>query len=357
MFEGKDNREIHTWVEGRLSAYLDNQLSSLERAQVDRHLRECGQCQRAFDSLSWTVSLLKQAPAPALPRSFTLPVPKPSTRAPIIGLSALRLATALATLVFVALVGVDLILQFAGAPMTASAPSAREAMPATVATSQPTLSIAQVQPTPTPVPPSPTTRPQTEAADAMTLPQGAQATAAPPPAALPPQPLPTRAPAATSAPVPAAKNSPTVGAPRLFAQPGQPTKTAPLTKTPKPIYGRGGGGPDAPETGFPKAGALESTLATPGPSPSPTVQAVPSPTAQAIPSPSPLPTVTVPPAPPTTQPTPAALANVQPTPGPVETFRAAEPADEFLTPLRIGQLAALFLAAFLAALVLLLRRR
>ena len=72
---GRSSSNSHTWVEARLSAYVDEQLDARERAQIEKHLSACARCQAQLESLRWTIDLLKHAPAPALPRSFTLPVP------------------------------------------------------------------------------------------------------------------------------------------------------------------------------------------------------------------------------------------------------------------------------------------
>ncbi|HEX7593570.1 MAG TPA: zf-HC2 domain-containing protein, partial [Anaerolineae bacterium] len=112
MAERKFSATEHAWVEERLSAYIDNQLAPLERAQLERHLRDCVRCQASLASLRWTVSLVQQAPAPALPRAFTLPVP--ARHAPAFGFGLARLATVAATLLLFAVIGVDAISQLGG---------------------------------------------------------------------------------------------------------------------------------------------------------------------------------------------------------------------------------------------------
>jgi anti-sigma factor RsiW len=56
----------------QLSALLDRQLSTEERAASNAHLESCQQCQRALASLRQTVALLRSMPQPAAPRSFAL---------------------------------------------------------------------------------------------------------------------------------------------------------------------------------------------------------------------------------------------------------------------------------------------
>jgi len=57
----------------QLSAYLDGELSLAEREALERHLPTCARCQQALAELRVVRRLLHAMPAPALPRSFTLP--------------------------------------------------------------------------------------------------------------------------------------------------------------------------------------------------------------------------------------------------------------------------------------------
>jgi len=124
MFGQKNSSELHTWVEERLSEYIDNQLAPNERGRVERHLIDCAQCRASFESLRWTVSLVKHAPAPVTKRSFTLAVPP--QRQPSFAFGFARLATALATLLLFAVIGVDLITQFGSAPTARQAETAAQ---------------------------------------------------------------------------------------------------------------------------------------------------------------------------------------------------------------------------------------
>lgn len=68
----------------RLSAYLDGELSAEERANLEAHLSGCAECARELAALRQTKALLGALPAPALPRSFSLPEklrPLPAPRA------------------------------------------------------------------------------------------------------------------------------------------------------------------------------------------------------------------------------------------------------------------------------------
>jgi anti-sigma factor RsiW len=153
--------DMHAWVEERLSAYIDEQLAPDERTRIDSHLAECARCHASLESLRWTVSLLKLAPAPAMPRSFTLPVPRTESKVGGSSFAFLRGATVLATLLLCLVVGLDLCSQsrfgFASAP-SAPMPAAQFAAPtqnialAPAATSAPTSVPAAAPIAPTTAP-------------------------------------------------------------------------------------------------------------------------------------------------------------------------------------------------------------
>jgi negative regulator of sigma E activity len=66
----------HNWDQQReqLSALLDNELSEQERAELTAHLSTCAACRAELESLRRTSALMRALPAPALPRSFVLPL-------------------------------------------------------------------------------------------------------------------------------------------------------------------------------------------------------------------------------------------------------------------------------------------
>lgn len=147
----RSSSDIHAWVEERLSAFIDNQLAQDERVRVTSHLGDCARCRASLESLQWTLSLVKQAPAPALPRSFTLPVTREESQAGGLSFAFLRAATAIATLLLCLVIGLDLFSQtrfgVAQAP-SAPLPAAQFAAPtqnvalAPAATSAPTSASA-----------------------------------------------------------------------------------------------------------------------------------------------------------------------------------------------------------------------
>jgi len=57
----------------QLSAFVDRQLSSEERAVFDAHMSNCQQCQHNLADLRLTVALLRAMPEEQVPRSFVLP--------------------------------------------------------------------------------------------------------------------------------------------------------------------------------------------------------------------------------------------------------------------------------------------
>ena len=65
---------MDAYVEERLSDYLDGTLSDQERQIVEAQLAASERARVSYESLRYTVNLLKQTPAPVLPRQFTLPV-------------------------------------------------------------------------------------------------------------------------------------------------------------------------------------------------------------------------------------------------------------------------------------------
>lgn len=316
----------HLWVEERLSAYVDNQLAPLERAQLERHLRDCARCQASLTSLRWAVALLKQAPAPAVPRQFTLPLPAQTRRAPAYGFAFARFATVVATLLLFAVFGIDMISRLGGG-FSASAPAPvalREAVQPTSVALAPTEPVSAAQPAAPTAAPAPAFAPT--AARPPTL-------AAPPaPAALPPS-APTEitglggAPAETSA----ADN---------MAKSAAATSTTARVQAPA----RAPAGSATPAATSLAAGAVSVPTATSVPA---TVTPPPTATVTAVP-----PTATPPPP----SPTPAVQALVQPTVASLPP-RQVETAAPVVEPLRVAEIGLFFFVMFFGALTIMLRRR
>lgn len=150
MFGSLPNRgrSEHEWVEERLSAYIDGELSAKETARVEKHLQECQACTENLATLRQTVSLLRELPTVPAPRSFAVrpaPVrPKARVAARGWGYGLLKAATALAALLLVLLIGGDLGLQFIGGfRLAAPAPMAPAAEVALAPSALPTITTME----------------------------------------------------------------------------------------------------------------------------------------------------------------------------------------------------------------------
>jgi hypothetical protein len=315
----------HAWVEERLSAYTDNQLAPLERAQLERHLSNCARCQASLASLKWTLALVKQAPAPALPRSFTLPVPAPARRAPSFGFGFAGLATVLATLLLFAVIGVDFISRLGGGlAVSAPAPAALQnaARPTSVALAPSQAQDQAKEATPT-SPVRPLVAPQPTAAPAASSP--AQPAALPPAPASAPPPAPTEVTGRGAAPE-TSDTSATSSAKSAGSTP--PISRAPAVAPRGPIT--------------PTLAVGAASLATPVPptsTPLSTATTVPNSTAVAKPSL-----------------TPNVQAFAQPTIAPLPP-REAETPQQVISPVRVAEVGLFFFVVFFAAITVLLWRR
>jgi hypothetical protein len=119
LFRKSSERTEHTYVEERLSAYLDGELSPRERKVVERHLLGCQACRWNLETLRQTVQWTKELPTVRVPRSFTIPVPAQPARVAHRGwsLPLLQGATALvAVLLFLVVAGDMLLNTFIAAP-------------------------------------------------------------------------------------------------------------------------------------------------------------------------------------------------------------------------------------------------
>ncbi|MDH3944505.1 MAG: hypothetical protein OEV06_10470 [Anaerolineae bacterium] len=92
-----------------LSAYLDGELPDKQRIDLEARLLENDDLQAAFDRLRWTRALLRNTPRLIRKRSFTLTPEMAAAHAKPTGLfPTMRLVSALATILFVIVVGGDL---------------------------------------------------------------------------------------------------------------------------------------------------------------------------------------------------------------------------------------------------------
>ena len=108
----KGKRE-HRYVAVRLSAYVDDEVSGRERRRIEAHLASCEACRGELRALRWTVGLLRQTPPVKAPRLFAVrEADLVNRRQPVqarVPLQATQWATAVVALLFVLVIGVDLL--------------------------------------------------------------------------------------------------------------------------------------------------------------------------------------------------------------------------------------------------------
>jgi anti-sigma factor RsiW len=137
----RDEKTEHGYVEERLSAYLDGELTEQEQSIVERHLATCQDCRWNLDTLRQTVQWVQELPSVPVPRVFTIPVPAQPARAPRRrwGVPLLQGATALVALMLVFVVAGDFVMTGSWLPAAGEvglpvvAPGGREAAPTVAA--------------------------------------------------------------------------------------------------------------------------------------------------------------------------------------------------------------------------------
>ena len=146
----------------RLSAYLDGALSTREAARMEARLREDPALQKALEELRHTSVLLRSLPMARVPRNFTITPQMVGQAVRRPAYPALRLATALASLALVLMVGFDALsgtlLQGAQAPLAAY----REVPAAEVAEKAPMEGAEMPAEAPMPEPEMPVEAPMAE---------------------------------------------------------------------------------------------------------------------------------------------------------------------------------------------------
>lgn len=117
------------------SEYLDGRLEPQRRARLEAHLSRCSACRTELEALRATVAHLRALPRAPVPRSFRISESQVTPPAPSslwYGLlPGLRLASAVATVLLVAVIATDALFAPQAASVftgvTASIPAAREA--------------------------------------------------------------------------------------------------------------------------------------------------------------------------------------------------------------------------------------
>jgi hypothetical protein len=142
-----------------LSSYLDGQLSPSDSARLEARLLADPQLRAVMDDLQAARGLLRRLPARRAPRNFTLTPKTAGLRAPEArGYPAFRLATVLATFLFLATFALNGVVPLAASRLVAAPAPAfgyggggpgapQESAP--VATEAPLQPLAAVAPTPT----------------------------------------------------------------------------------------------------------------------------------------------------------------------------------------------------------------
>lgn len=111
----------------KLSAYLDGQLSGAEKTRLESRLTSDRELASALTSLAQTRSILRRTPKRRSPRNFTLTPRMAGIRPPVPrAVPALSWASAVATILFVCTLGVNLLGQLS---FGAAAPRAVESAP------------------------------------------------------------------------------------------------------------------------------------------------------------------------------------------------------------------------------------
>jgi hypothetical protein len=108
----------------QLSTYLDGALSARETARLEARLHEDPILRHALDELRETIRLVGSLPEAKVPRNFTLTPEMVGIKERPRAYPVMRLATALATLAFLVVVGVDAITSTMF--LRAAAPAAKE---------------------------------------------------------------------------------------------------------------------------------------------------------------------------------------------------------------------------------------
>lgn len=109
---GKDRCHL---TKGRLSAYMDQQLTLQEQREVEEHLGLCQGCRQELGSLQATVSLLRKVPQAVPRRSFAVTEARPLPRwSPF---PALRVATAVMAVFLVLVFAEDMAHLFQTVPV------------------------------------------------------------------------------------------------------------------------------------------------------------------------------------------------------------------------------------------------
>jgi hypothetical protein len=314
-------------VSDDLSAYLDQELTAGDTRRVEAHLRTCAQCRRELETLRYTMQMVQALPSVRAPRSFTLSDAQAAHVRPrsSVGwlVNALRGMTVVATVLLIAVCGLDFV-------NLTGLQNGRASAPAPSVQSLPNQSTAQDNA-------SPATETSKAAPTNVTGPSSVQPILPPTAPGSPAgtgaqQPLPTASAVSAFSTAAAAAPANTASAPPPPALP-QGTATADPTPLRPGVASAATATPDSTAGGARSSVVPTVTVTTPPTArPTPTASATPvPPTATATPKPTVAPTVIA-------TPIPAAAQAQPPATSPTRESAPAEPGASLLPPQRIVEL-------------------
>ena len=164
---------LHRWVQDRLSAYIDDELSVSEKGLVEGHLSECAQCADDLRMLRQTVGWVRALPVRPVPRPFTIAVEAPVSSRFTLGwlYPYLKASAAAAAMLLIITLCVDVVRLAPTGMRLVQAPMGAPAAPAALMTAYPTAATAEQA-----------SAPAVERTSAMASPEGvAEETRAPQP--------------------------------------------------------------------------------------------------------------------------------------------------------------------------------
>jgi hypothetical protein len=139
---------LHRWVQDRLSAYIDDELSASEKGLVEGHLGECARCADDLRTLRQTVDWVRALPMQPVPRPFTIPVNAPAASRFTFGwlYPYLKASAAAAAILLVITLCVDVVRLAPTSMMLSQAPMRAPAASIVPMTASPTATAEQASP-------------------------------------------------------------------------------------------------------------------------------------------------------------------------------------------------------------------
>ncbi len=135
---------LHRWVQDRLSAYIDDELSASEKGLVEGHLGECARCADDLRTLRQTVDWVRALPMQPVPRPFTIPVNEPAASRLTFGwlYPYLKASAAAAAVLLIITLCVDVVRLAPTSMMLSQAPMPAPVAPVVPMTASPTATAS-----------------------------------------------------------------------------------------------------------------------------------------------------------------------------------------------------------------------